>query len=164
MLNIGRTFRTGPLPGYMAVWYTPGSGLERIGDWERIFKSGEADHVEEPFKLAARIEAAGCYDPLLDPVQGRGRLYYVEYFDFAEGASRGEVAAAYERRRDGQEDLDLHLLVDRIGQLGPDPRGLAVWGMDGWGSLDGAARGLRDDEPVRLVDAGLYRDLGDETL
>ncbi len=164
VLNIGRTFRTGPPPGYLAVWYTPAAGLERIGDWERIFKSGEADHVEEPFKLAARIDAAGCYDPLIEPVPARGRLYYAEYFDVAEGASRDEVIAAFERRRDADPALDLHLLVDRIGHLGPNPRGLAVWGMDSWAPLDRAARELWDDGPARLVDAGLYRDLGEETL
>ena len=32
LLNLGRTFRTGPEPEYVAVGYTPGSGLERIGD------------------------------------------------------------------------------------------------------------------------------------
>lgn len=41
-----------------------GAGLERIGEWERIFASGEADHFEETFRLGARIDTAGCYEPL----------------------------------------------------------------------------------------------------
>jgi hypothetical protein len=165
VLNIARTFRTGPEPGYLAVWYTAGAGLERIGAWERIFRSGEADHFEEPFRLAARIESAGCYEPLLEPVPQRGRLYYGEYLDFAPGASRDAVRSFFERRRERDDGLELNLLVDRIGRLGPEPRCLAVWSTDSYGDLDTIARELDTvAEPVRLVVAGLYRDLGEETL
>ena len=52
-----------------------------------------------------------------------------------------------------------------IGGLGPDPRGLAVWNVGAWENLDRIVRELDGvDEPVRLVTAGLYRDLGHETL
>ena len=91
LLNLGRTFRLGPEPEYVAVWYVAGAGLERIGEWERIFASGEADHFEETFRLAARIDTAGCYEPLLEPVQGRDGLYYGEYLDFAPGVGRDEL-------------------------------------------------------------------------
>ena len=73
VLNVGRTWRIGPEPEYVAVWYNAAAGLERIADWERIFTSGEAARFEEPFKLAARIDAAGCYEPLLAPVAGERR-------------------------------------------------------------------------------------------
>jgi hypothetical protein len=147
------------------VWYTPGSGLERIGDWERIFASGEADHLEETFRLAARIDTAGCYEPLLEPVQGRDGLYYGEYLDVAAGATRDEVAAFFAGRRDGHEGVVLNLLCDRIGGLGPDPRCLAVWTVPSWEALDPVARDLDGvDTPVRLVHGALYRDLGFETL
>lgn len=164
VLNLGRTFRTGPDPEYMAVWYTPNAGLERIGEWERIFKSHEADRLEETFKLGARIDKAGCYEPLLPPVKRRGALYYAEYFDFAPGASRDDVLASYEERRARHAELELDLLVDRIGRLGPDPRGLAVWSLPGWDRLDAVARELDGSGPVRLEEGGLYRDLGEETL
>ena len=165
ILNLGRTFRTGPEPEYMAVWYTPEGGLERIGEWERIFASGEADHFEESFRLAGRIDKAGCYETLLEPVARRGGLYYGEYFDFAEAASREDVAAFFARRRDRHADLELNLLCDRIGKLGPEPRGLAVWTLPSWNALDGIARELDGTEhPIRLVTGGLYRDLGEETL
>jgi hypothetical protein len=165
VLNMGRTFRTGPEPEYVAVWYTVTAGLERIGEWEQIFKAHEADQLEETFKLGARIDKAGCYDPLLPPVKGRGALYYAEYFDFADGASRDDVQAFYEARRDRHGELELNLLVDRIGYLGPDPRGLAVWSMTSWESLDAIARELdAGGGPVLLQTGGLYRDLGEETL
>jgi hypothetical protein len=147
------------------VWYTPGSGLERIGDWERIFASGEADHLEETFRLAARIDSAGCYEPLLEPVQGRNGLYYGEYLDVAPGATRDEVAAFFAERRDRRDGIVLNLLCDRIGGLGPDPRCLAVWTVPSWEALDPVARDLDGvGTPVRLVHGALYRDLGAETL
>jgi hypothetical protein len=165
VLNLGRTFRTGPEPEYIAVWYTANAGLERIGEWERIFKAHEADQLEETFKLGARIEKAGCYDPLLPPVKRRSALYYAECFDFEAGASRDDVQAFYEERRDRHGKLELNLLVDRIGRLGPDPRGLAVWSMTSWESLDAIARELdAGGGPVLLQTGGLYRDLGEETL
>jgi hypothetical protein len=164
LLNLGRTFRTGPDPEYVAVWYTPGAGLERIGDWEGIFQSGEADRLEETFKLGAKIDQAGCYEPLLEPVARREGLYYVEYLDFEPGASRDDVRALFEARRDSN-GIELNLVCDRIGKLAPEPRALAVWNVGAWQHLDAIARELDGDGiPVRLVTAGIYRDLGRETL
>lgn len=165
VLNIGRTFRLGPEPEYLAVWYTPGAGLERIGEWEAIFASGEADQFEETFRLAARIDKAGCYEPLLEPVPGRGGLYYAEFLEVAAGAEHADVRAFFEARRTRWETLTLNLLADRIGQLGPDPRLVAFWTLPSWEALDGIARELDGVEsPVRLVEGAVYRDFGTETL
>ena len=55
--------------------------------------------------------------------------------------------------------------IDRVGHLGPDPRGLAFWGAPSYGALDAIARELDGVEsPIRLVDAALYNDFGAETL
>src|SRR5688572_29485222 len=62
VLNMGRTWRLGPEPEYMTVWYTATAGLDRIDDWEKVFRSGEADELEKPFREVARIERAGCYE------------------------------------------------------------------------------------------------------
>lgn len=165
LLNVGRTFRVGPEPEYLAVWYTPGAGLERIGDWERIFASGDADHFEETFRLAARIDKAGCYEPLQEPKPGREGLYYIEYLDLAAGAARDDVAAFFGERQERHPELTLNLLCDRVGALAPEPRALAVWTVPAWDGLDPIARDLDDEStPVRLVAGGLYRDLGAETL
>ncbi len=165
LLNLGRTFRLGPEPEYVAVWYVARAGLERVGEWERIFASGEADHFEETFRLAARIDTAGCYEPLLEPVRGRDGLYYGEYLEPAAGTTREDVAAFFMERLDRHQGLILNLLCDRIGALGPDPRCLAVWTVPGWEALDAVARELDGvGTPVRLVHGALYRDLGAETL
>ncbi len=164
VLNVARTWRLGPEPEYLAVWYNHAAGLERIGGWERIFASGEAAAFEEPFKLAARIDVAGCYRPLLEPEPGGGGPYYAEYLDFADGVAPDEVAQLFRERAGRHPSLTLKLLVDRIGGLGPDPRGLAFWELPGYGSLEEIAHDLDDGGPVRRVKTGVYVDLGKEIL
>ncbi len=164
VLNLGRTFRAGPLPEYVTVWYTRGRGLERIGEWEEIFDRGDAVALEEIFALGARIDRAGCFEALLEPVPRRDGLYYAEFLEFAAGADRGEVTAFYEERRD-RSGLELNLLCDRIGMLGPGARALAIWNVGSWDRLQSVAVELDGlERPVELVDAGIYRDVGSETL
>ncbi len=165
LLHLGRTWRIGPEPEYVAVWFTPDSGTDRLDDWERAFATGEADAFEKPMEIAARLDAAGCYEPLLDPEPHRGGRYYVEYFDLEPGASRKDVSAFYDKRRQ-DNGLLLPVLVDRIGHLGPEPRGLAFWVLPDYGTLGTLAREFEgaDRPPVRLVTAGLYAELGQEVL
>ena len=73
VLNAGRTWRLGPEPEYFAAWHCPRSGFDRLDDWDRIFRGGEADHLEGAFFRVARIDVAGCYAPLIEPVHTRGR-------------------------------------------------------------------------------------------
>ena len=165
LANLGRSWRTGPEPEYLAFWYTPEQGLDRFDDWERTFRSGEADRFEEPFKIAGRIERGGSYDPLTPPSVVESERSYIEYFDFATGATRDDVRRAYEARAGEHPNLTLHFVLDRIGRLGPDPRGIALWALPSWGHLEEIARDLDDaDGPVRLVTAGMYSAFGKETL
>ncbi len=165
VLNVGRSWRMGPEPEYLCAWYSRDAGMERIDEWERVFRSGEADLFEEPFRLAARIDAAGCYEPLIEPVVGTAGRYYAEWFDLAPGADHDAVRVAYEERAKTHPDLELNLLVDRIGKLGPDPRGLAVWGVPSWGAVAEIAQDLDDvQDPIRLVTASFYADFGQEQL
>jgi hypothetical protein len=125
ILHAGRTWRLGPEPEYMTVWHSPTAGLARLDEWDRVFRSGEADAVEMPFREVARIDRAGCYEALLDPVRAQGR----------------------------------------IGKLGPDPGGLAVWTLPSYSALGEIARELDGvNEPVRLATAGVYNDVGKEIL
>ena len=56
IFSIGRTWRLGPEPEYLTVWYTPTAGLKRIDDWDEVFRSGEADEIDKPFREPARID------------------------------------------------------------------------------------------------------------
>ena len=162
LLNVGRTWRIGPEPEFLTAWYSQ-AGLERLDQWEQLFAGDQQAVWNEPFRLAARMDAAGCYEPLVEPRAGTTGRYYAEYFDFVPDAvARGREGVLPRARRTPSE-LELSLLVDRLGTLGPDPRGLAVWSCTAWGDLDALVRELDGGEaPVRDVRGALYADLGHE--
>src|SRR5439155_13400188 len=94
--NAARTWRLGPEPAYLAAWHSPDFGLGRIDDWERIFRSGGAERHEAVFRRAALIVAAGCYEPLREPLRARDGLYYAEFFRAT--GSLADVSAHYAER------------------------------------------------------------------
>jgi hypothetical protein len=165
--HAGRTWRMGPEPEYVAVWHSPDFGFDRIDAWDAIFRGGGAERHERVFRRVARIEAAGCYRALREPVEAPAappvRSYYAELFR-ATGDLEA-VAAFYEQRARRHERLRLHLLVHRIGRLGPEPGGLAVWTLPDFAALSGIAEELDGvAEPLQLVAAGTYADVGQEIL
>ena len=163
VLSVGRTWRLGPDPGYMTVWHTPTAGLDRINAWDRIFRSGEADDLEQPFFQVARIDVAGCYDPLLEPVPARNGTYYAEFFAAHDTADA--VRSFYESRAKQHPEFTLNLLVQRIGKLAPEPGGLAVWTIPDFAALNSVATELDGiNAPIRLAAAGTYADFGREIL
>jgi len=170
IFSIGRTWRLGPEPEYLTAWYTPTAGLGRIDDWDTVFRSGKADAIEKPFREVARIERAGCYEPLLDPIRqsaagiaAQSRIYYAEFFEPV--GSRDEIRELYAKRATSHSDLTLALCAIRIGKLAPDPGGLAIWTLPSYGALALIARDLDGVvEPVRLETAGVYNDVGREIL
>jgi len=163
ILGISRTWRLGPEPEHIGVWHSPGTSFERIDEWERIFRSGAADYLEQPLQEVARIEAAGCYEALLEPVRGLNGTYYAEFF-----RAEGELSAIrnlYETRIKSHPSFILNLLVCRIGRLGPEPGGLAVWTVPDFAALSSIASELDHvREPIRLVAAGTYTDVGKEII
>ena len=163
VLGLARTWRLGPEPEYMAVWHSPAAGFDRLDSWDKIFRRGEADHLEQPFFQVARIDVAGCYAPLLQPVPGRNAVYYAEFF--RAGPDLDAVGAFYRERSEAHSGLTLNLLVHRIGKLGPDPGGIAVWTLPDFASLGAIAAALDGvREPLELVRAGTYADFGNKIL
>ena len=163
VLNAGRTWRLGPEPEYLGVWHVPNAGLERLGQWEQKFRERGSVGDEETMARVARIDVAGCYDELVEPVPARNGLYYVERFRPAE--SREQIRQHYADRRESLPGFRLNLLALRIGRLGPEPGGLAAWTVPDFASLERIARQLDGlTSPVELVAACLYADIGSEIL
>jgi hypothetical protein len=163
ILSVGRTWRLGPEPEYMTVWHTPTAGLARIDEWDRVFRSGEADELEKPFRELARIDRAGCYEALLEPKRQQHGIYYAEFFEPA--GSNDEIRELYEKRAASHANLALALCCVRVGKLAPDPGGLAVWTLPSYGALGAIAKDLdTSSTPVRLTTAGVYNDVGKEIL
>ena len=163
VLNIGRTWRLGPEPEYLAAWYSPQAGFDRIDVWDRLFRSGEANPLERPFFRVARIDVAGCYAPLIEPVHTRNGTYYAEFFRVR--ADLDTVRSFYAARTQRPPRFALNLLVSRIGKLGPEPGGLAIWQIPNFVALEEIAQELDGVcWPVELVTAGTYMDFGHEIL
>jgi hypothetical protein len=163
ILNAGRTWRLGPEPEYLGVWHVPRAGLERLGQWEQAFRDRGAVGDEATMARVARADFAGCYDELTAPISACNGLYYVEQFRPAAPAER--IAQFYAGRAKMLPQFCLNLVCARIGRLAPEPGGLAVWTIPGYASLDQVARQLDGlTQPVELITAGLYRDIGQEIL
>jgi len=163
VLSAARTWRLGPEPEHMGVWYSPGAGLERIDQWDHIFRSGEASKLEESLQRVARIDRAGCYDALIEPVRMRGGTYYAEFFRATEGLPA--VQTFFQQRTTKHPLLTLGLLVYRIGWLGPEPGGVAIWTIPNFAALGGIARELENvHQPLELVVAGTYADVGEQII
>ena len=163
ILNAGRTWRLGPEPEYLGIWHTPTAGLERLGEWDRAFRARGNVGDEATMSRVARVDFAGCYDALLEPRPARNGLYYMERFRPVGPAE--SARSFYEERLRQLGRFTLNLVARRIGRLGTDPGGLAVWTVPGFDSLRELATQLEGvREPVELVDAGLYADIGSEIL
>ena len=163
IVSLGRTWRLGPEPEYMTVWHLPQATFDRIDAWDRIFRSGEADPLEQPFFRVARIDVAGCYTPLIEPVRARNGTYYVEFF--RANGKREAVRTFYAERARHHHRFKLNLLAHRIGKLGPEPGGLAIWTLPSFEALAEIAQELDGvHQPVKLVTAGTYADVGREIL
>lgn len=163
LLNAGRTWRLGPEPEYLSVWHVPNAGLERLGQWEQAFRDRGPVGDEATMARVARIDAAGCYDELVEPAPARNGLYYVELF--RPTAPREQLRQFFAGRREALPGFCLNLAAVRIGRLAPEPGGVAVWTIPGFGSLEHIARQLDGlAAPVELVSAGLYADIGREIL
>ncbi|MGH9840593.1 MAG: hypothetical protein ACREEM_17590 [Blastocatellia bacterium] len=163
ILNAGRTWRLGPEPEYLGVWYSPQSGFDRLDEWETAFRNRGEVSDEQTMSRVARIVFAGCYEALREPIRARDGIYYVERFHPA-GLPEA-IRSFYEERTRGFSSFTLNLLIQRIGRLGPDPGGLAVWTLPSFAALAEIATQLdATHEPVELVGAGLYVDIGQEIL
>lgn len=163
ILSAGRTWRLGPEPAYLSIWYTPQAGLSRLDEWTQAFRVQAVVDDEANMSRVARIDGAGCYEPLLDPRPARHGLYYVEWFRPA--ADDTDIAAFYQESSERFPQLILNLVARRIGRLAPDPGGLAVWTVPDFARLGEIAAALdRRCEPVELTGAGVYTDIGQEIL
>jgi hypothetical protein len=82
----------------------------------------------------------------------------VEFFRADEAATdygmRENFVSRAARYPDGHLDFVLH----RVGLLGPEPGGLAIWTFRGYAAAEPIIRERHGDNPLRPLAAGLYFD------
>ena len=125
VLNVGRTWRVGPEPEYLCVWYSAEARTRadrRVGAVFARRRATTAVHAE--FECGRpRIDCAGCYTRSYPPATpgSRGR-YYLEWFEVATGAP-DPTQEHFERRVRAHSDLELNVVALPIGPWRPDPSG-----------------------------------------
>lgn len=150
--TLGRTWRRGPDP-YVLVWAC--NGFARLDEWDRLFSSGEVDHIEAPILEVMHTYGSGFYGDVVPSLaRPRGGPYCLETFRPWEGAGDSY------RARAEAAGLDLNLVLERIGLLGPDPGGLALFALPRLSAIERLTEGV----PEQVTAAGLYADLGREIL
>jgi hypothetical protein len=108
--------------------------------------------------------AAGCYDELFTgAVPGEG-LQYIEYFKPDAGMGDEETAEFFRVRADQEPEGELNLVLRRIGLLGPEPGGMALWTFPDFASMEGIARQGLSGKSLKPVTVGVYRSWGKEVL
>ena len=165
ILNAARTWRLGPEPEYFTAWLSPNSTFDRLDEWDRIFRARDSETYgfDSPLRRVARMDYAGCYEPLIMPMRAKRGIYYAEIF--RPNKAGAAIRRFFEERAPNHRGFTLNLLVRRLGRLAPDPGGLAVWTLPNFAALGEIAEELEGvSEPVELVRSGVYVDVGEEVV
>ncbi|MGH6719941.1 MAG: hypothetical protein ACREER_11540 [Alphaproteobacteria bacterium] len=161
VLQLGRTLRLGPHPGYLALWHIP--GIARLDAWEAYFASDAyraGNRRSHAMHRAIDISDAGLYDALVEHGTEPAGLHLVERFDSAAEDSRIEAWFRTQPTGGGR----LAYVLRRVGLLGPDPAHLAVWSFADYAACESFVRTPPAGGEVRIATAGAYRWLGQEVL
>jgi hypothetical protein len=161
VLQLGRTLRLGPQPSYLCLWDI--ADISRLDDWEAYFQSVAArqNWRSQAMHRAIHIARAGLYDTLQQDNDMQSPLYVVEYC-----AARGEdakIRETFAERGARHADLRQIFLLRRLGRLGPDPDLISVWGAPSYAAAEPLIRTAGQPD-LDLVDIGIYRRFGEETL
>lgn len=161
--QLGRTLRLGPHPFYMTLWRC--RGFDKLDEWEAHFNSDAArrDTLAKASHKAIHLCDAGCYDELLTGPEIDSDLQYVEYFKAPDGAD-DMITGAFKKRAEKHTGGTLNLVLHRIGRLGPDPGGMAVWTFPNYDALSPIVRDMTVHQDIEIRSMGVYRGWGREIL
>jgi hypothetical protein len=154
--NLGRAERIAPEPSVICLWRHP--GMARMDEWEAGFRTDEArrDPAFQATRLAIHFRRGGLYDEIVggDPL-GKG-LHYVEFFAAGDEHDDAQVRDTFAGRARRYPEGKLDFVLRRVGLLGPDPGGLAIWTFAGYAAAEAIVRERHGANPLRPLQAGLY--------
>ena len=156
--NLGRAERLAPEPSVICLWRHP--GMARMDEWEASFRTEDArrDPAFQATRLAIHFVRAGLYDEIIggSPL-GKG-LHYIEFFAAGEDRSDDEVRENFAERAKHHPHGKLGFVLRRVGLLGPDPGGLAIWTFANYVAAEPIIRERHGTNPLRPLQAGIYWD------
>ncbi len=155
--NLARTMKVGPGAEAMCWWKI--SGIERMDEWEAHFRTaaGRLYMAESPVAKALHFYRAGLYDVVLGAGVVTPALHLVEFFDPSGQGSDGLRSAFGPRAAGGAK---LVYLLARVGLLGPDPGGMALWSFPSYAAAEPFLR-TPPPQACAVQEAGLYRHFPD---
>lgn len=159
--NLGRTMRLAPVPCYMCWWQI--RSIARMDEWEDHFRTpeGQLYLAHSPVGKALNFFRCGLYDEIFGEGQVPSGLHLVEFFN-ADGVEADRLRGHFQARSEKAPAGRLIYVVNRLGLLAPDPGGMALWTFGSYVEAEPFLRLRQDHGPVRMVEAGLYRNFGDD--
>jgi hypothetical protein len=164
VLQLGRTFRFGPIPSYLAFWQIP--SMDRIDAWQTYFTSDAAlrNRRSAAMHRGIHVQRAGLYDETIAQSQYNGENWYIEYFDAAASSDSDALEKPFRGRAKAHSEVRLEMVLSRVGVLGPDPANLAVWSAKRFKDFEGLVKSEPTSAGVQIKVGGFYRLLGHETV
>ncbi len=155
--NLGRTMKIGPEPNYMCWWKI--ASIARMDEWEDYFRTPEGrDYAaRSPVPRALDFYQAGLYDALVGDGEAPDGLHLVEFFS-ADSSEPEQIADVF-RERDAHGGSLVYVL-QRLGLMGPDPGGIALWTFPSYVAAEGFMRAPSPAGPAKISAAGFYRNFG----
>jgi hypothetical protein len=154
---LGRALSLGPQPPFLALWRC--RTMEKLDEWDSFFKARRILHLSAA-RSGIHLSHAGCYEEACaGPPMGDG-IQYIEYFSFRMGSEKPAITEVF-RKRAGLYGLEsLNLVLFRMGLLGPEPGGLAIWTFPTHARIEEITVDSRLQQEAGIVRAGIYRKLG----
>lgn len=164
VINIARTKAVGPPPANLCCWRI--KDISRMEEWETYFQSAESrqDVSEWATYHALDFRRAGLYDEVIETTMPEEGLHFVEFFAAAATVSDEEMHHHFRARSRKHSAGRLNALLRRVGLLGPDPGGIAIWTFSNYMEMERIAREVQDETPLRPTAVGLYRNVGQESI
>ncbi len=156
--NLGRAERIGPEPSVICLWRHP--GMARMDEWEASFRTEESQRSPafQATRLAIHFRRCALYDEIIGgPPLGKG-LHYVEFFAAGEDITDEQARDNFSKRAMQYPTGKLDFVLRRVGLLGPDPGGLAIWTFADYAAAEPIVRERHGGNPLRPLQAGLYYD------
>ena len=157
VLQLGRTFRFGPIPSYLAFWQIP--SLDRIDVWQDYFGSDAAlrNRRSSAMHRGIHVQRGGLYDEVVAQGPYDKENWYLEYFDADVSSNTESVETLFRARAQAHSEVRLEMVLSRVGALGPDPANIAVWSAAKFQDFERLARSTSACAGASIEVAGFYR-------
>lgn len=159
--NLARTMRLAPVPHCMCWWQI--KSIARIDAWEAYFRTpeGRLYAAESPVPKVLNFTRNGLYDEVVGEGAVPAGLHLAEFFS-ADEADVEETGSYFQGRAGAARNGRLTYVLKRIDLLAPDPGGIALWTFADYVQAEPFLRMARPKGRVRVIEAGLYRNFGDD--